>query len=195
MRQFVYDSPAGGRRGIEMTERQLHVCVVEDEERLRKLLVREIGEMNATVVGFETAEEAWTQAQATPFDLAIVDLNLPGEGGMQLFERLHKKSPETAVVILTGYGGLDSAVQALRWGAADYLTKPCTLEQIRTVVERVRSRQAAPGGTLEELEREQILATLRANGGNKPKTAEALGISLRTLYNKLHAYKAQGYWK
>lgn len=198
-----------------MTHDPLRVCVVEDETRLRELLVREIEAMGYSAAGHRSAEDAWPALQNDPFHAALIDLNLPGADGMELFQRLREARPDLAIVILTGFGTLDSAVKALRWGAVDYLTKPCNLSDIESVLARVESnrRQAeiarlaeaqagsdvpsvtpapAAGRTLEELEREQILSVLRSLDGNKPAAARALGISLRTLYNKLGAYRAQG---
>jgi DNA-binding NtrC family response regulator len=198
-----------------VTRVPLRVCVVEDETRLRELLVRELEAMGFSAAGYRSAEDAWPALLGDPFHAALIDLNLPGEDGMGLFQRLREARPDVAIVILTGFGTLDSAVKALRWGAVDYLTKPCNLSDIESVLARVEAsrrdaeiaRRAeahgaeappspkpapAAGRTLEELEREQILSVLRSLDGNKPAAAQALGISLRTLYNKLGAYRAQG---
>lgn len=198
--------------------RPLSVCVVEDEQRLRDLLVREISAMGHVVEGHRTAEDAWPALRAGRFRVVLLDLNLPGMSGMELFERVREAELDVAVVVLTGFGTLESAVQALRWEADDYLTKPCTLAEIEAVLARVDLHQqllqiaAAPaataspstanadppastaaGQTLEDLEREQILAALRQHAGNKTAAARGLGISLRTLYNKLGVYRLQGY--
>ncbi|MBW7904961.1 MAG: response regulator [Phycisphaerae bacterium] len=205
----------------------LAVCLVEDEARLHDLLVREVRAMGHDCTGFRTAELAWPALAAGTFHAALLDLNLPGESGVDLFRRIREADLDVAVVILTGYGSVDTAVQALRWHADDYLSKPCSLRDIEAVLARVaarrRERRTAarlaglhsggeprevapaepasappasiiPGRTLEEVERRQILATLKARGGDKPAAARDLGISLRTLYNKLNIYKAQGFW-
>lgn len=205
----------------------LIVFVVEDEDRLRELLLREIAAMGHQVHGFRRAEDAWPRLESSPVDVLLLDLNLPGMNGMELFRRIHEATIPVAVVIMTGFGELDTAVQALRWDADDYLTKPCSLGDIERVLARIlqrkrdrrRSRTAdapsansgvertpvsatpadvaaadgAGGKTLEDIEREQILATLAKHRGSKPAAAEELGISLRTLYNKLNSYRQQGY--
>lgn len=204
-------------------QKRLCVGIVEDEPRLRELLVREIIAMGHEATGFRTAEDAWPRIEQGDFDALMLDLNLPGMDGMELFRRVREKRRELAVVILTGFGGFDSAVQALRWRADDYLTKPCTLDQIERVLARllVRKRrklrgalaerkaaevarvEAAPpapavppapvsGESLEAVEREHIIKVLQSCDGNKPEAAAALGISLRTLYNRLNMYKRQG---
>jgi two-component system response regulator RegA len=198
-----------------MTRSPLSVCVVEDEPRFRDLLVREISAMGFGVRGFRSAEDAWPALERDGFDAAFIDLNLPGQDGMGLFQRIHDDRPNMAVVILTGFGTLATAVQALRWGALDYLTKPCNLDQIEGVLARVEQNRrkagvarearitidveegenahAAAERTLEAAERELILTTLGKYGGRKADAARSLGISLRTLYNKLHTYRLQGF--
>lgn len=200
----------------------LRVCVVEDENRLRTLLVREIAAMGHAALGYPSAEEAWGKIQRG-VDVVLLDLNLPGMSGMELLERIRTEQREVAVVILTGFGGFESAVQSLRNRAEDYLTKPCSLVDIDRVLARVLERKraaqreralreaveerppapaagaVAPAGppgspqTVEDVERAHILTVLRAHGMNKPAAADELGISLRTLYNKLNAYRQQGF--
>jgi len=202
----------------------LDVCVVEDERRLRTLLVREIAAMGHRSAGFASAEDAWEPIRAG-VDVVLLDLNLPGMSGMDLLERIRQHNIETAVVILTGFGGFESAVQSLRWKAEDYLTKPCSLADIDRVLSRLLSRKRAarrqqaivetqpevayplitalaPGGdsaapraprTVEELERAHILEVLAAHPNDKRSAAAELGISLRTLYYKIAAYRQQGF--
>lgn len=200
----------------------LRVCVVEDESRLRDLLVREIKAMGHAARGYRSAEDAWPDLADADFDTVILDLNLPGRNGMSLFERIHEHGLDVSVVILTGFSTLETAVQALRWDAEDYLTKPCSLAEVETVLARILAKRrgatdavqpppvhavteramsvepaaasaTGEGRSLEDIERDEILAALRRHQGNKPAAARQLGISLRTLYNKLHTYRVQGY--
>jgi DNA-binding NtrC family response regulator len=197
------------------------VAVVEDEPRLRELLVREIIAMGHGAEGFRTADEAWPRIEKGEFDLLLLDLNLPGMDGMELFRRVRHSPLNVAVVVLTGFGGFDSAVQALRWRADDYLTKPCTLGDIERVLSQIaaaRGRElraqrledlssagdaaqperstgaARPSDSgpaadrLDSVERQHILRVLESCGGNKRQAAATLGISLRTLYNRLSLY-------
>src|SRR5262245_44579469 len=114
----------------------LSVCVVEDEQRLLDLLVREIVALGYACQGYRTAEDAWPELFEDRFDLVILDLNLPGMSGMELFGRIREAGLGLAVVVLTGFGTLENAVQALRWEADDFLAKPCTLAEIETVLSR-----------------------------------------------------------
>lgn len=227
MRRYPYTEVACSQRTRPVTSSYssaLQVGVVEDESRLRELLVREIRAMGHHAEGFAAAEQAWPRIRAG-LDAVILDLNLPGMAGMELFRRIRKEELNTAVVILTGFGAFDSAVQSVRWKAEDYLTKPCSLADIDRALSRVLARKLESGrrlateqldepvpevlpardsdsthsstdpkgATLAEIERIRIIQALEKHGGNKPAVAAELGISLRTLYNRLNVYKHQGF--
>lgn len=204
----------------------LRVGIVEDEARLRELLVREITAMGHVASGFATAELAWPHI-CEGLDAVILDLNLPSMSGMELFRRMRSEGCRTAVIILTGFGAFDSAVQSIRWKAEDYLTKPCSLADIDRALSRVLVRKQeneqlravecsagspsetlttnqevmprlgalSDGGTLADMERQRIFEALQKYAGDKPAVAAELGISLRTLYNRINTYRHQGYLK
>jgi DNA-binding NtrC family response regulator len=199
----------------EATGGIFRVLVVEDQSRYRDLLVREVAALGFGCAGAASAEEARDLLRRDDFQVVMLDLHLPCMSGMELFAWIRGQSTEVEVVVLTAYGDLDTSVQALRWRAADYLTKPCSLDEIERVLCRLHARwldrsrshldqtvegdgtgaAAAPAGagdpgTLAHQEREHILRTLAACGGHKPSAARKLGISLRTLYNKIRAYES-----
>ena len=205
---------------MSATDGALRVLIIEDEPRYRALLDREILAMGHVPTACPTAEDALARLEEAPFDAALVDLHLPGMGGMEFFDTVRPRWPELAVVILTGFGDMPTAIQALRWDAVDFLTKPCGLDEIERalakILQALRDRQEpsieAPQNTgptperpavvddddgrrsLADIEREHILDVLARNNGHKPAAAEELGVSLRTLYNKLAAYEEQGYF-
>jgi DNA-binding NtrC family response regulator len=76
------------------------------------------------VRGAATAEEGVAQLEAVPAELVITDLRMPGIGGMKFLRRLKRTWPDTEVVVMTAYGSIDTAVEAMRCGAYDYLAKP-----------------------------------------------------------------------
>lgn len=209
------------------------VLVVDDEERLRDVLVRGIQQMGYDCAGSPHAEDALRQMRAEPRGVCIVDLNLPGIDGMELFEKLRRGWPAVQVIVLTGFGDLDTAKQAIRLDVVDFLTKPTHLGELEQALSRAWQRidDAAgldavqlpeptedelafdheedemdslaglpkhdgaapkPGESLEALERRHILDTLARHDGNRRATAEALGISLRTLYYRLSQYQQEG---
>lgn len=187
------------------------LLVVEDETRLRELLVDIAPEMGFTPTGARTAEEAIRLMDAKPRDIVILDLNLPGMEGMEFFRILRDRWPATEVIILTGFGNLDSAQAAIHLDAVEFLTKPCPLNKVEAALDRARRRfdegrlrsaaaesPATPppiGETLEFQERRLILASLDRNGGNRTAAAIELGISRRTLHYRLHDYEKQGFLK
>ncbi len=180
------------------------VLVVEDEARLREMLVSAISEMGFSAGGAPSAEDAIRALEQVPCDIALLDLNLPGMGGLELFQQIRGRCPDAAVIILTGYGDLEAAQQAIHLDVVDFLTKPASLGEIEAALDRAYRRTEASGAgrvvpeepaTLQDSEREQILAAVERNKGNRAATAAELGISVRTLYYRLAEYERQGYLK
>ncbi|MCX5660360.1 MAG: response regulator [Planctomycetota bacterium] len=192
------------------------VMIVEDEPRMRELLLRAVPQMGFEATTARSAEEALRLVEESGVDILLVDLNLPGMGGLDLLEQLRRKSPHLQAIVLTGYGDLPSAQRAIRLDAVDFLTKPCPLGDLEKSLDRARRRaEAAAEGRepaamkfddepkapaadaahrrkLEDVEREHILAALKRHEGNRSAAAEDLGISLRTLYYRLSEYQKPG---
>ena len=192
------------------------VLLVEDETRLRDMLTRAIHEMGFHPTSVGQAEGALRLLEARPFDILIADLNLPGMTGIELIEQTHARWPAMQSIILTGFGDLNAARQAIRLDVVDFLTKPCPLGELEVALDRARTRRlkaasappspivesaepseestpaGSPAPSLEEMEQRHILAVLEKNGGNRTATAAELGISLRKLYYRLGQYQKQG---
>lgn len=177
---------------------RLRVLVVEDEPRMRELLLDVIPEMGFPTTAVRSAEEARRSLDAAPPDILLLDLQLPGAGGMDLFEQVRRECPQMQVIILTGHGDLDAARAAIRLDVVDFLRKPCHLGELEVALHRARLRvhrnppvdlsiEAAPV-TLAEMEREQIFSALRRHQGNRTAAALELGISRRKLHYRLREY-------
>jgi two-component system, response regulator RegA len=188
---------------------RLRVLVVEDESRLRELLLDVIPDMGFSVAAARTAEEARRLMEAEPRDIIVLDLNLPGIGGMDFFEDLRQRWPRAQVIVVTGVGDLESARRAIHLDVVDFLTKPCHLRELEISLDRARRRmtpidppaaapaaaaEKRPRATLKQSERELILECLARNEGNRSATAAQLGISRRTLYYKLREYARAGWF-
>ena len=107
------------------------ILIVDDEESIRFFL-RELLERDGyTVVAAESGEVALKHIEQEEFDLALIDLKMRGISGTDVLKVLHTKAPDTVVIMLTGHGSLESAVEALRQGAHDYLFKPCKTIELR----------------------------------------------------------------
>jgi DNA-binding NtrC family response regulator len=199
------------------------VLVVEDELRMRELLQRVLTNWGFDVIVARSAEEATRLIEGRDPDVVLLDLNLPGEGGIEFFKKLRARLPRVQGIVLTGFASLDAAREAIHLDVVEFLTKPCHLGELEQALDRAMRRLAPPGKpalaahepgrdaavpagprgadsmgdanagrTLEEIEREHILATLQRHDGNRTAAAAELGISRRTLYYKLDGYEREG---
>lgn len=111
------------------------VLVIDDEEQIRSLLIDVLGSTyDCSDVG--SAEEALTALSETTFDLVISDIDMGGMSGLELVPRVHSLSPDTVVVMVSGNQDIEFAIEALRVGAFDYITKPLDLRHVEASVER-----------------------------------------------------------
>lgn len=115
----------------------MEILIVDDEASLRRTLRITLETMEHQVAEAANAEAALELAGRRPFDVAFLDLRLGREQGMDLLPRLLRLCPGIDVVVITAYATVGTAVEAMRAGACDYLTKPYTPEQIRIVLERI----------------------------------------------------------
>ena len=118
------------------------VLVVDDERNIRATLVICLEGLGCRVAQASTGEAALEALRHAPFDLCFLDLRLGGESGLDLLPRLLAERPGLDVVMVTAYATFDTAVQAVKRGAADYVPKPFTPDQIRLLVERLAARRA-----------------------------------------------------
>jgi len=112
------------------------ILVVDDEANMLTLCESVLGKEGYVVTCAASAEEALTRLEAETFDLLIADLRLPGMGGMELVQRVKGQQPGLPYVLLTGHGTIQSAVAAMKDGAADYLTKPVDVEELKVVIQK-----------------------------------------------------------
>jgi two-component system response regulator PilR (NtrC family) len=112
------------------------ILLVEDEKLLRESLAQLLTEDGYTVVQAADGKAGYEAAIAQPFDLVLTDIRMPVMDGMALLTHLQQLCPQTPVVVLTAFGTVESAVAAMRAGAADYLLKPVQFEDVRVRVKR-----------------------------------------------------------
>ncbi|WP_252106965.1 MULTISPECIES: sigma-54 dependent transcriptional regulator [unclassified Halomonas] len=126
-----------------MTEQEhaLPLLVVEDDPAIRELLEEELNDAGYTTLGVSSAEEAVALLSHTPVAMMITDVRLPGMSGIQLLQQLRQSGSELGIIVITAFGTIDQAVEALKLGANDFLTKPLDLDAIREAVFRVLERQ------------------------------------------------------
>lgn len=167
------------------------ILVVDDDDRFRDRLTRALAERGHEVQSARNVDEARKLAQTESPEWAVVDLRMPGPSGMDLVRDLLAIDPATRVVVLTGYGSIATAVEAVKLGAVDYLTKPADADQIVAALEgttrRTNEGQGDPAEvpSLARVEWEHIQRTLNDCNGNVTQAARALGIHRRSLQRKL----------
>ncbi len=119
----------------------MHILVVDDEASQRELLAGFLKKMGYTVTTACSGMDAIEKNRATGFDLVILDLKMPEIDGIETIVRMREIDPETYFVVLTGYGTVESAVQAMKCGAYNYLNKPVNLDELELIITQVRNDQ------------------------------------------------------
>jgi DNA-binding NtrC family response regulator len=127
----------------------LSILVVDDEDRARSVLIMLLEEHGYMVTGVSTATEALKRINEEVYDLIITDLRLDDMSGMDILKAAKQADPTMEVIVLTGYGTVESAVEAMKLGALDYIKKPWVTDELLMRVERALSRKRMT----EEIER------------------------------------------
>src|ERR1700676_1870966 len=155
--------------GVQRATVPMGVLVVEDEESTRKLCADVAESCGMKAIVASSVEEALRHLETHAVDIIVTDLLLPPSSGLDLLKQVHEMYPQVAVVVLTQYGTIDSAVAATRMGAVDYVTKPFHIEDLRARLERVARDM--------DLDRENRL--LREQLRSKPGFGGMIGVSAK----------------
>ncbi len=178
-----------------MTEKDKSAALIVDDDdvfhnRLRRAFELRGWEAHVAASG----EEALIRAREIGPDLAIVDLRMPGESGLDVVKSLRELDATVTIIVLTGYGSIATALEAVRCGAGYYLSKPVDVDQILSTYEAVRFSMLGdtpPPTTVPSLARvewEHIQRVLTDCGGNVSQAAKLLGLHRRSLQRKLSKY-------
>ncbi len=116
------------------------VLVVDDEVPVCKSMAAALVDQNREVDTALSGEEALAKDMTSPFDVVVVDLMMPGVSGMDLLKAIKERRPDVAVIMVTGYPSIKSAVQAIKLGAFDYIPKPFTPAELRSLEARAEER-------------------------------------------------------
>jgi len=171
------------------------ILVVEDDDGFRNILVRALEARGYDVRGVADAASALALAREDSPEMAVVDLRLNDDSGLDVVRELKAIDAATAIVVLTGYGSIATALEAVRLGATHYLTKPADVDDLLAAFARgtggtAVASDAAPDSTptLARVEWEHINRVLSDCGGNVSQAARILGIHRRSLQRKLAKY-------
>jgi DNA-binding NtrC family response regulator len=135
------------------------VLVVDDKEGMRDMLAAVLRDRGHMPTGCANGEEALVLLEGRPFDLVITDLRMGDIGGLEILEAVRRRSPETPVIVMTAFGSVTQAVEAMRLGAFDFVEKPFSVEAIEARIEH-----ALEGGRL-RIENERLREELRQRYG------------------------------
>lgn len=140
---------------IKNTNEKPSVLAIDDETGLRDMLAFGLTKRGYHVVTASNGEEAFEKARRENFDLAVCDIMMPGKSGVEVLKTLKEIRPDTEVIMATGHATLETAVESMKLGAYDYITKPYGLAQLCAIFDKAleRRRLKAQVGHLEELNR------------------------------------------
>jgi two-component system response regulator RegA len=167
------------------------ILVVDDDEAFRERLLRAFRDRGYEAVGAADIAESRAAIAAHRFRYAVVDLRLPSGSGLEVVTAIKRAHSETAIVVLTGYGSIATALDAVRLGAAHYLTKPAAIDEIVAGLEKAaphperRAPRADEVPSLARVEWEHINRVLADCDGNVSEAARRLGMHRRSLQRKL----------
>src|SRR5205823_6164472 len=132
----------GGTDLTTPAHKSLRVLFADDEASLQEFMRTELPRLGHEVTVVADGKAAMKAVEKNHFDVAILDLRMPGLDGIQVLEQLKQLTPDTEAVMMTGHGSMESAVEALRLGACNYLRKPCKLAEIEAVLIEVAEKRA-----------------------------------------------------
>ena len=172
----------------------ISILIIDDDEILRKRLGRAFDERGYDVRLSASYDEAIAAAQQESPELVVLDLRMPGRSGLELLQALRKLDPATKIVVLTGYGSIATAVDAIRLGATYYLPKPADVDDILNAFTRGQRPPLQPPHSAHQVpslaraEWEHINRVLSDCANNISEAARRLGIHRRSLQRKLQKY-------
>jgi DNA-binding NtrC family response regulator len=124
----------------KMTD-QKRILIVDDDETVRRSYLRSLESVSCQVAAASDGEEALQTMEQDPFDVVLLDMRMPGQDGLSVLRTIKQKWPESEVVIITGYPTMDSAKEAVRLGAFDYVTKPVGPQEVISVTDGAITRK------------------------------------------------------
>ncbi|MCA9617754.1 MAG: response regulator [Myxococcales bacterium] len=167
------------------------ILICDDDAVLRAQFAKSLRRRDYDVLAVASVDDALDLIDSVDVDRAVVDLKMPERSGLELVEALARREPPIPCVVLTGYGSIATALEAVRLGATHYLTKPADVDEVLKALDEGldmrRPEEAAAERTpsLARAEWEHINRVLADTGGNISEAARRLGLQRRTLQRKL----------
>src|SRR5205823_13808367 len=148
-----------------------------DEKSLQEFMRSELPRLGHEVTVCPDGRTALKVLERSAFDAAILDLRMPGLSGIEVLEYLKKVSPDTEAVMMTGHASMETAVEAMRLGAADYITKPCKLAELDVLLKKVAQRR--------ELKNKNIALQTRVQAAEGPSVLVGKSTAMAAVYRMI----------
>jgi DNA-binding NtrC family response regulator len=142
--------------------KSLRILFVDDEKSLQEFMRSELPRLGHEVTVCADGKAALKTLEKSTFDAAILDLRMPGMTGIEVLEQLKQVTPDTEAIVMTGHASMETAIDAVRLGAFDYITKPCKLAEIEAILCRVAEKR--------ELEHKNLALQSRVRAAEGPST-------------------------
>ena len=123
-----------------MIEEKLHLMIVDDQESIRKLCMTVGASLGLNCTQAESAEVALARLESEAPEMILADLMMPNMSGLDFLNEVKRMLPHTEIAIMTGHGSIETAVQAMRSGAYDYITKPFRIEELKLLLQRMQEK-------------------------------------------------------
>jgi DNA-binding NtrC family response regulator len=154
----------------------VRLLIVEDDEHMRQTLARRFGRQGMRVTACADAEEALAKAEHVPWDVALLDLQLPGMNGIELLAGLKEKQPQCEALLVTAHGTIETAIQALKRGAYDYLTKPFRLPDLEAHIQKAYEKAQVARREQQWVEHVRYESARYQLVGSSPVMQKVLGL-------------------
>lgn len=169
-----------------MSEAASHrILIVDDDKTFCRALSLALRRRGHRVLLAHDVQEGLSEARAFRPDRVVVDLRMPGGSGLELVKALDESFPDILIVVLTGFGSITTAVEAVKLGAVQYLTKPVSADVLLAAFDGKAPDDSTAAPSLDLVEWEHLQRVLSECDGNVSEAARRLGMHRRTLQRKL----------
>lgn len=141
-----------------MTDNKINILIVDDEEQFLNSIKRRLEVRDFNVVAVNRGEKAIEAAKKNPFDIALVDLKMPGINGEETLKALKTEHKWMEVVILTGHGSIKSAIECTKSGAYEYLQKPCKFDELIEALKNAYQKRVMNKKNINAMKMQEILS-------------------------------------
>lgn len=168
------------------------ILIVDDEKNIRMTLTQALKSFKVPVDTAMNGEEALVKMKADHFDIVLLDLKMPGMDGMEVLEKIRESWPSVRVMIITAHGTMESAVDAMKLGAVDFVQKPFSVKEIRKMVSQVVEREDLNDSALKSYDTAVELVRKRISEGNYTAAEEAVKTAISLNPDSPEAYNLRG---